>query len=411
MKLTKSMLALSIITCLISAWCSLWTSSQILKNNFLEDKDLSEWITSQKKDTIFYCSNLYSDCSPREHRHTQGSTNFPPALASWFLSYSWQKTINLDSLELPINNNISSIYFDSSEANSSEFVSDSGIYSIQGKVINTLDTIEVIRDGDNKSYFLQQFQAGDQKFTYNIAPRLWNISSGTNYYLIRWYRSPNLVFERIFTVHYRTRDQDIILQESQETNFEEDIDMYYSSVNCPIWFNYYSSESGHYTLWISPYTLSRQIMKFEDWTQLIYQITPDNSFELSRNDSNWNVSNIKNYHLLCDIIAWAEVITEDPNYIIIRQYYHEDANDSLIYKKKDNQLISINDDLLIPALWKNNFYPVYEFSIANDTIKITEIPYCCDRLVNPNGYEEFVFDLTTDQLLSTRKLPNPYPEE
>jgi hypothetical protein len=67
-----------------------------------------------------------------------------------------------------------------------------------------VESVEIIWNGDNESFFLKKFTPNKNDFTYFIKPTLGNVKPGLNRYLIRGYQSPNIVFERVFTLRYIT---------------------------------------------------------------------------------------------------------------------------------------------------------------------------------------------------------------
>lgn len=292
----------------------------------------------------------------------------------------------------------SPINFASTQHNAGEDIIYEGNYTLTAELHLPFESIEVLWYGSEQSGFINEFDAWNPDFFYTIDSSLWNINPGTNYYLIRAYLSPNYIFERLFTLHYMTSEQeDIVFQQEPIAWLPS-----FATSTCPLDFwSYRIVDNNRYDIAFSPYTYARQIVQLPNNIQLFYKFKPS-WYQITMFNDTGEASNTLAYRLSCENWVIPQVDMTNTDYIIITQTSDPDSmNDTLIYNPVQNELLSINEDFLKPHLGEDVFYPVYEFEIKENQLIITEKPYCCDNLSNPNWFEEFVFDLTTKELLSS----------
>ena len=151
----------------------------------IEEKEIEENV---KKELTGLC---------RTEKEDQNILNeikkFPKAIDLEYNLYLWIWTC-------PVQDNNSKIYFDFNNNNLSGNTQNWD-FTITWLIINDVEKIEVIWDGDMVSYFLNKYIPWEKQFVYNISTKWENIVEWENKYLIRGY-SKNWVYEEVFNLYY-----------------------------------------------------------------------------------------------------------------------------------------------------------------------------------------------------------------
>lgn len=84
--------------------------------------------------------------------------------------------------------------------------------TLQWDVRTDVEYVEVIRDGDGESYFLEKYEPWSQEFTYGIDKKYGNIKNGVNNYLVRTYTKSRM-FQSIYSLTYIDSENDSVYGE------------------------------------------------------------------------------------------------------------------------------------------------------------------------------------------------------
>jgi len=116
------------------------------------------------------------------------------------------------NVHMPKDGNFSTIYFDV-DHNTANTTTKNLPFTMNGKIRNDIAYIEVIRDWDDNSYFLEWFNPWDTDFVYNVSEELWNVRLGLNKYVIRWYGKDH-GYQRVYNLSYIKKWDPIMMQET-----------------------------------------------------------------------------------------------------------------------------------------------------------------------------------------------------
>ncbi len=344
-----------------------------VKDEILEVLDLweTEKIEKQPKKLEWLCRKPEDDTEMLEQ-----IKKFPKAVD---ISYN----LELPVWECPRVKNYSKIYFNTSY-NSWNDRTKNWEYKLSWLIINDVEKIEVIWDGDMESYFLNKYVPWESKFTYNISTKWNNIKEGENKYLIRWY-SKNGIYERIFNLNYYNFDN-ITKLESIKKIYNEDEATY--DIN--IW---YKKDWNTYSLWLTYWT---SILDLWDKKILIYNDFEDNLSYVEIQES-WIIKKI-NYSLFTYEFSSPAITYYDNWDLLFEMSWHESPINYLYYSSSNKKTIKIFD-IIWANVEKNENWRINYYSET----KQTDWKIIINSINNPWVQWEYTIELDLDTLEVIKK--------
>lgn len=304
----------------------------------------------------------------------------------------------------PIPNNNSWIYMDDSK-NSGGYVFyetlEEDSFELNGLMPWHIQAVEVIWEGDNKSYFLTSFDAANSnRFTYRVSKKFGNITPWKNMYLIRgywksdgvWYLGHE-IFERIISVEYYSSElkklNSILLEENQEVP-QEDYCIKPFLRRTTWWYLLQPTRSESQESVFDLGDVQVSIWWAGEWWEL-------NTVQFSTTDSSVTTE----IPVWCGSFSWMNVNRINDEYLeIVAWWWFEWVSKRYLYKIGSDRIENIYEDILLPNVWTKAYRLFTIEGIEENVMTILEHRYCCDTIENPGWFERYEIDLESKKLIS-----------
>ncbi len=296
------------------------------------------------------------------------------------------------SLQMPENNNNSYIYFED-HYNGGKYNISENHFLLKWKIINNVEKIEIIWDGDMESFFLQKYTAWSWEFEYHMDEKYTSLKEWKNRYLIRWY-AKDKIYERVITVFY-TNFSEIKTLEKTTQDFSRQWDY---KTNPTYKIEKETNDTIQYTMWLN---IGSSIFKTEK-----YNITFINDVNNTYWNYKWNkiIISDKMGQELGIINNMSFTISEMSNPtikmykktwdILFSMWWHEAPVNYQLFHKKTWKIISVFDVIKNYSSIKNYFVDV----------EITPTRLILRSIWNPwsetNESYILIMNLSTQELLS-----------
>lgn len=314
------------------------------------------------------------------------------------------KNINItfiqDNITMPRDNNISYIYLkDKQFWNSNSWIKSDSEIILKWKIINSVEFIEIIWDGNMQRVFLDDYIPWDWNFIYNISENIWNLVEWKNKYLIRWYAYWDKVYERILHLEYfwNNSSNQIYLEKSLKPI---SIDIF-NDINKPSYHKKFSDKNDdqlYTTAFKYNYIWEQKLILNDSQILTVVNSVGDNNekkYEFFI-ENNQKKSNSIETHLHINYLIhkdnWDIFFTVGWWFEWITSYYY--------YNNWENKLYDIFKDF-VEFNDKKRAYNIFAITeTTNDRFTIKESKYCCDMLFNYNWHEIITFDLSSKEIIS-----------
>ncbi len=310
-------------------------------------------------------------------------------------------TYDVDKPLLPVSGNVSTIYIWSN--NASNITVYDPVYTLTWGIVNTVEKLEIIWDGDMESYLLKNFEPWDREFQYNIDTKFDNIVEWKNRYLIRWYTSDNgKVHETIVYINYIPRAGKVVYLEEKQQALEShfgwnDVSEYFLKETTSNYTTYQTLFKYNF-VW-------KQILKINDDLEIIVlsDLTENQDIPYDVNTYiRWNENSSNK-------VKGGNIIEEIKHYknndiLLIFSSGHEWVASYYLYDSSKNTLHDIYKDFVQYNDGKHA-YGIYEIlSVSDDSLSIKEHRYCCDDVFNFNWHEILTFDINSREIISRKNI-------
>lgn len=306
------------------------------------------------------------------------------------LNISLQPTNEPD--QVPVSNNTSNIYFNSS-ANGSIQISNKSDFTLSGKVGPTIQSIEIINSRDNISRLIEDFRKTD--FSINLTDmKIWK-----NVYLLRAYSKNNKIYERFFILYYyplKTEPEKFqAVKDLSSKNFSE-------YEQCGPFYEKITPENNKPT-WIfmpNQYGKNTQKLSLDSGINFIYTQTElppvDGEFWGLKGSITFEDEQIGKTYTPFEVSLWCGdfaghniVKISDDEYLLSTSGWHEGEPSEYYFNRKKKNFLSIYE--IIKKIDGNKTYGIFGVEVDDKNIVLIENRYCCDDVFSLYGFEKIYF--------------------
>lgn len=318
-------------------------------------------------------------------------------------------------LRLPVPENESKIYFGTGNADSVGPIFRPE-FDLEVRLASDAQRVEIGWGGNYETEFLKDFQPWSGSFSYRISAKAGNLRSGTNRYLVRAYRSGDVVTERIFTLEYVNPSSfsTVSMRRTTEAAIAR-IEDGSDPVSASAYAKIDRDGAEVYRLALLPHEFGKQTLALGGHLSFVYELSKSGSLTDSGAvsdpeskfrprfwiDDTGRASNaVEGVFLRAGQFSVPE-LRRYPNgrIVVATGDGHEGESFEYYYEPSSRRFFRTFEDAVVPATG-SGAYPFYSVDPSGPDLVLREYAYCCDDVYNDRGNEYFTFDARSMALKS-----------